>query len=384
MRSQEGFHSREGYLLLADISGYTAFFTGSELDHAQAIIHELTSLIRGRLSPPTHFVKLEGDAVFCYADAVAFRDAERFLELIEACYFDFSNQLDDMVRERTCRCNACATISSLGLKFVAHYGSFIVERDLGREDLAGPDVILVHRLLKNSISESSGPHAYAFLSDACLAHMPATMAFPKHSESYDSFGEVTGGVHDLAPVLAEMREARRHFITREEADYETVVDVPVPPSVAWKYYVDPIERQRWACRQFGKDPDELDFSPGGRSGLGSATHCGHGPGRLVAHRMVIDWRPFSYFTCESVTPAAGAWIGGRPAIETFEFTPCGDCDTRIVYRLRIIKRGRLQLFAFRAARPLLRAYFRRWTRTLHEIVREDAHAIGLDEMSPAN
>ena len=53
--------TREGYLLLADISGYTAFLTGTELEHAQAIIHELTTLIRDRLAPPMRFVKLEGD-----------------------------------------------------------------------------------------------------------------------------------------------------------------------------------------------------------------------------------------------------------------------------------------------------------------------------------
>jgi hypothetical protein len=43
---------REGYLLLADISGYTAFLTGTELEHAHEIIRELTTLIRERLEPP--------------------------------------------------------------------------------------------------------------------------------------------------------------------------------------------------------------------------------------------------------------------------------------------------------------------------------------------
>ena len=143
---------REGYLLLADISGYTEFLTGTELEHAHAIIRELTRLIRERLAPPMRFVKLEGDAVFCYAEAQALQNGERFVELIEACYFGFANRLLDMARGTTCRCDACAAIPSLGLKFVTHYGSFMTEDDDGREDLAGPDVILVHRLLKNTIS----------------------------------------------------------------------------------------------------------------------------------------------------------------------------------------------------------------------------------------
>ncbi len=84
---------REGHLLLADISGYTEFLTGTELEHAHEIIRELTALIRERLAPPMRFVKREGDAVFCYANAETFRDGERLVELIEACYFDFSNRV---------------------------------------------------------------------------------------------------------------------------------------------------------------------------------------------------------------------------------------------------------------------------------------------------
>ena len=131
--------------MLADISGYTAFLTGTELEHANAIVHELTTLIRERLAPPMRFVKLEGDAVFCYADGASFADGERLVELIESCYFDFSNRLLDMKRETTCRCEACAAIGSLDLKFVAHHGGYVIEPEGDREDLAGPDVILAHR-----------------------------------------------------------------------------------------------------------------------------------------------------------------------------------------------------------------------------------------------
>ena len=43
-------------------------------------------------------MKLEGDAVFCYADEAAFPDGERLVELLEACYFEYSNRLENMVR----------------------------------------------------------------------------------------------------------------------------------------------------------------------------------------------------------------------------------------------------------------------------------------------
>jgi hypothetical protein len=58
-----------------------------------------------------------------HADHSTFRDRERFVELIEASYFDFSNRLVDMTRSTTCPCDACAAIGSLGLKFISHYGT---------------------------------------------------------------------------------------------------------------------------------------------------------------------------------------------------------------------------------------------------------------------
>ncbi len=41
-----------GDLLLADISGYTKFLTGTELEHSHAIVTERIKLIRSRLVPP--------------------------------------------------------------------------------------------------------------------------------------------------------------------------------------------------------------------------------------------------------------------------------------------------------------------------------------------
>ncbi len=73
---------REGYLVVADIAGYTAFFTGTELEHAQGILEELTTLIKNALAPPLRFVKLEGDAILCCADGSTFADGERLLVLL--------------------------------------------------------------------------------------------------------------------------------------------------------------------------------------------------------------------------------------------------------------------------------------------------------------
>lgn len=327
---------REGYLVLADIAGYTAFLTGTELEHAQSIIEELVALIRTRLVPPLRFVKVEGDAVFCYADSSALADGERLIELLEVCYFAFSNLLFNMVRATTCRCAACAAIDSLDLKFIAHYGTYVTADGAG-EDLAGPDVILLHRLLKNSITEGTGIRPYVYFTDACLERLPRSFSLPRHAETYEAFGETSGGVYDLAPVLREMREARREYVAAGEADHEVSVSIPHPPAVVWQYLVDPVQRLLWACVMLNKNPDVEQPNARGRHGVGAKSHCNHGP--IEGHREIIDWRPFDYFTTRGRAQFRGHLLPARPLIETFELVPLGEGGTCLTWRSRLIRGG---------------------------------------------
>jgi hypothetical protein len=358
--------TRQGYLLLADISGYTAFLVGTELEHAQAIVHELTTLIRDRLSPPMHFVKFEGDAVFCYADEASFEDGERFIELIEVCYFDFSNRLLDMERATTCRCAACASIGSLDLKFVAHYGSFVVSADGGRLDLAGSDVILVHRLLKNSVTAGGGPQAYVLFTDPCLQRLPATFDPPSHSESYESFGHLAGGVHDLDRVVAEMREARRVYIGSDEADIEVSFgEHPCSPAVLWQYFVDPEKRLRWQPLQTAirNRPNQR-----GRVGPGASSHCAHGI-HGDALREYLDWRPYGYFTNRFRPLGRGPFF--FHCVETTEFTPT-EAGTMVQFRFRLEDRRPLTRLRFRIIRRGGTKMLSRAARTLRAILDQDA------------
>lgn len=362
-----GERLRSGYLLLADISGYTAFLTRTELEHADAIVRELTALVRARLDPPMRFLKLEGDAVFCHADEAAFAHGERLLELIESCYLGFSDRLLDMERATTCPCAACASIGELDLKFVAHHGTYVIEVEDDREDLAGPDVILVHRLLKNTVRAGGGPQAYAFLTEPCLRRMPPSFDLPSHSESDESFGPITGGVHDLGAAAARMREARRVHIDADDADLQVSFgDHPWSPAVLWQYFVDPEKRLRWQPLQTAIEnrPDRH-----GRLGAGASSHCAHGVGG-DALREYLDWRPHRYFT-DRLTPLGRA-PHIFPGLETFEFTPTAT-GTRVDYRFRLADDcGRLTRLRFRALRPGGRRLLSRSQRALRRALEEDA------------
>jgi hypothetical protein len=61
-----------------------------------------------------------------------------------------------------------------------------------REEFAGRDVILVHRLLKNDLGKVFGGHAYALYSDACARAMgidPGVQGLVEHSEAIEHIGE---------------------------------------------------------------------------------------------------------------------------------------------------------------------------------------------------
>jgi len=349
---------QQGYLLLADISGYTAFLTGTELDHATGVIDDLTSCIVEHLPPPLRLVKLEGDAVFTYAPHDVFSNAERALELIEQCYIAFCDRISDVIRQTTCTCAACANVGMLDLKFVAHFGEFVVQHRPGGDDLAGGDVIVVHRLLKNRISEELGLPAYALLTDAFVARMQPRPQFPEHHETYDGIGSVSGLVEDLAAVVAADRQNRRIVVAADDADFEIELHLRAPRAVVWDWFTTPERMARFEEGITGADARPNDD---GRMGVGAELHCAHGSGRAIRH--ILDWKPFDYFT-EDLNPVKSSWTTPPPYRATNEFLDRADGSTTLRYRTRFTKPGLglrlMKPLALRAVRRIFLATERRF------------------------
>jgi hypothetical protein len=71
--------TQRGYLILADISGFSTFFANSELEHAHDIFSELLDLVLKRLTAIFTLSKLKGDAIFAYTlmplSAASYRSA---------------------------------------------------------------------------------------------------------------------------------------------------------------------------------------------------------------------------------------------------------------------------------------------------------------------
>ena len=142
-------------LLIADISGYTSYLAGVELDHAQDILADLLDTVVSTLRPTFRLAKLEGDAAFAYSVNPEL-DASLLQDAVERTYFAFRRRLRDIAQASLCECNACMRMPNLDLKSVVHVGDIARQRIAGREELAGRAVIEVHRLLKNDVEATLG------------------------------------------------------------------------------------------------------------------------------------------------------------------------------------------------------------------------------------
>src|SRR5512140_554932 len=163
--------TEHGYLVLADISGYTSFLAKVELEHADEILTELMNVIVEQFKTLLTISKLEGDAVFANASETRVPVGERLLELIENTYYAFRRRRDASQRHPTCTCRACQSLPSLDLKFFVHHGDYIVQNISGIRELVGTDVNLVHRLTKNHIAEATGWQAYSLFTEKALEHI---------------------------------------------------------------------------------------------------------------------------------------------------------------------------------------------------------------------
>ena len=55
-----------GYMMIADITGYTAFLSKTELTHAQEILEALMNTLVEHIHPLIVISRIEGDGVFVY------------------------------------------------------------------------------------------------------------------------------------------------------------------------------------------------------------------------------------------------------------------------------------------------------------------------------
>lgn len=200
--------TERGFLVLADISGFTAFVTGTELEHGPPIIAELLEVVIGRLAPPLEIQEVEGDAVFAFGLDRTIVPAATLLDVVDDAFVAFKTRRRELAADDSCSCQACRSVGKLDLKVIAHHGVFLRQTVAGRRQLGGAEVILAHRLLKNRLGRTAG---YLLLTEAALGRMdiaPASVGLVAQTERYEHLGEVRcfvaepGLIAGLSPAAA--------------------------------------------------------------------------------------------------------------------------------------------------------------------------------------
>ncbi len=193
-------------------------------------------------------------------------------------------------------------MSDLDFKFVVHHGQMVKQKMGGREELAGRDVILVHKLLKNSVSEKVGSRAYVFYSDACVQTMgvdPVAHGLVEHCETIDIIGDVKLWLSDLDKAWKKENERTHVEVTRADAYVIWDFDIAAPRQTVWELFTVPGQRQKW----WPADAI-IENSSNKRRGTGTVNHCMHGKDAIVEE--VLDWRPSDYLTVSTLLPIPDA------------------------------------------------------------------------------
>jgi hypothetical protein len=160
-------------LVIVDISGYTDFIVNRTISllHAEEIVSELLNAIAERSQHPLTLNKFEGDAALLFAESGDDRGAAAADVIMQlGSMFDAFTLSRERIREaRTgCSCDACSNVMNLRLKAFMHSGEIAIKQLRGFTELAGEDVILLHRLLKNDVDSRE----YVILTDAVCALWP--------------------------------------------------------------------------------------------------------------------------------------------------------------------------------------------------------------------
>ena len=97
-------HTEDGVLVLADISGFTAFVTATELEHGPALVAELLGEVMRRLSPPLEIQEVEGDAVFALGPDRVLAPPATLLDVLEEAFVAFKSHQRKLQADESCSC----------------------------------------------------------------------------------------------------------------------------------------------------------------------------------------------------------------------------------------------------------------------------------------
>ena len=195
----------QSLLLIADIGGYTDYMLTHRMSLAHAEVNT-TRLLETVIDavPGFDLVEVEGDAAFLSREVDGSAPevpVEQVLEAATAMHRAFHLERH-YVATNLCPCGSCTQANNLKLKFVAHVGDVATQTIRERRKLVGIDVILVHRLLKNTVDVPE----YVLMSEELYRTRRSPLSSPAREvpQELEGIGPVRTFVVDVSPGSAPL------------------------------------------------------------------------------------------------------------------------------------------------------------------------------------
>ncbi len=184
--------------MIADIGGYTEFLRDrrKSLMHAQAVVAALLEAVMGEAGP-LEVAKLEGDAVFFHLPWPEGASQPPLADTVSDMQRGFALKKEEMISVGTCDCESCSQIRNLNIKFVSHAGDVVRQKIGVYRELAGVDIILVHRMLKNKVPVPE----YLLGTSETLPLMGSAAGIINLDHNFEGLGPVATYFRDLSPEI---------------------------------------------------------------------------------------------------------------------------------------------------------------------------------------
>jgi hypothetical protein len=197
--------SARSLLLIADIGGYTDYMRTHRMSLAHAEVNTARLLEKViDAAPGFDLIEIEGDAAFLHREAPASEDDETVEQVLRAAVaMHRAFHLErTYVATNLCPCDGCTQANNLRLKFVAHVGEVATQTIRQRRKLVGIDVILVHRLLKNSVDVPE----YVLMSEELYRTRDAPLPGPARelSQELEGIGPVRTYFLDVSDLAGSL------------------------------------------------------------------------------------------------------------------------------------------------------------------------------------
>lgn len=139
--------SAPALIFIPDMNGFTGYISSTDIRITKKVIPALLETIIDANELDMSMVEIQGDAVLFYKIGEP-PTPSQLVAQAKRIFLSFSLKLEELSMQFPE--NPISLPDSLGIKIVAHYGKVGLTQIRGFTKLIGPDVIIAHRLLKNS------------------------------------------------------------------------------------------------------------------------------------------------------------------------------------------------------------------------------------------